>query len=76
MVAAAKTDDDITTVSNEAFVLLILENNWNRWLEIYQKNDGKIIPMKGCGKQYLNCEILPKYPWGGAMPRFAFRTNR
>ena len=43
MVANAKTDDDITTVSNEAFVLLILENNWKRWLEIYRKNDGNII---------------------------------
>ena len=35
VVANAKTDNDITTVSNEAFVLLILENNWNHWLEIY-----------------------------------------
>ena len=43
MVANAKTDNDITTVSNEAFVLLILENNWKRWLEIYRKNDGNII---------------------------------
>ena len=35
MVANAKTDDDITTVSKEVFVVLILENNWKRWLEIY-----------------------------------------
>ena len=68
MVANAKTDDDITTVSNEAFVLLILENNWKHWLEIYRKNDGNIIPMKGCGKRYLDCDILPKYTCGGAMP--------
>ena len=46
----------------------LLENNWNRWLEIYRKNDGKIIPMKGRGKRYLDCNILPKYIRGGAMP--------
>ena len=68
VVANAKTDNDITTVSNEAFVLLILENNWNRWLDIYIKNDGKIVPMKGRGKRYLDCDILPKYTRGGAMP--------
>ena len=29
MVANAETDDDITTISNEAFVLLVMENNWD-----------------------------------------------
>ena len=55
-------------VSNKAFVLLILENNWKPWLEIYQKNNGNITPMKGCRKQYLDCDILPKYTHSGAMP--------
>ena len=68
MVANAKTNNDITMVSNEAFVLLILENNWNHWLEIYRKKDGNIIPMKGRATRYLDCDILRKYTWGGAMP--------
>ena len=48
--------------------MLILENNWKHWLEIYRKNDGNIIPMKGCGKCYLDCDILKKYTCGRAMP--------
>ena len=68
MVVNARADEDITTVSNEAFVLLILENNWKRWLKIYWQNDGNITPMKGGGKRYLDCDVLPKYTRGGAMP--------
>ena len=61
MVANAETDDDITTISNEAFVLLVLENNWDRWMEIYRMNDGTILPSKGRGKRHSDCTILSKY---------------
>ena len=43
IVANAENDDDITTISNEAFVLLVLENNWDRWLEIFRMNDGNLV---------------------------------
>ena len=35
IVANTENDDDITTISNEAFVLLILENNWDCWHDIF-----------------------------------------
>ena len=45
----------------------MLENKWKFWLEIYQKNDGNIVPMKDYGEWYLDCGVLPKYTWDGAL---------
>ena len=61
MVANAETDNDITSISNEEFVLLVLEKNWDRWMEIYRMNDGTIMPHKGRGKHRSDCTILPNY---------------
>ena len=67
IVANAEYDDDITTISNEVFVLLVLENNWDRWLEIFGMNDGNIISSRGRGKHHTNCTVQPKYTQvGGA----------
>ena len=32
----ATKDEDLLTISSEAFGLLLLENHWDRWLDIYQ----------------------------------------
>ena len=63
IVARAKNDDNITTISNEAFVLLVLENNWDCWLEIFQMNDGNLVSSQGRGKRHIDikCNIQPKY---------------
>ena len=61
IVANAENDDDITTISNEAFVLLVLENNWDRWLEIFRMNDGNLVSSRGRGKRHTECTIQPKY---------------
>ena len=39
---AAEMDEDLLSISSEAFGLLLLENHWDRWLDIYQKCGGKI----------------------------------
>ena len=65
MVANAETDDNITTISNKAFVLLLLEKNWDWWMEIYRMNDGKIMPNRGRGTHHSDCTILPMYTWVG-----------
>ena len=63
IVARAKNDDNITTISNEAFVLLVLENNWDCWLEIFQMNDGNLVSSHGRGKRHIDikCNIQLKY---------------
>ena len=42
----AKTDQDVTTKSNEAFALLCLENQWDRWFDLYVQNDGKMTAQR------------------------------
>ena len=51
----------ILTVSDEAFVLLILENNWNRWMDLNKKSDNKYVPTKrGCETPIVT-DVKPMY---------------
>ena len=45
---------DTVTISDEAFALLVLENNWDKWQKQYQAN--RAVPMNG---KYTTT-------WGGA----------
>ena len=47
IVTTAKNDQDVTTVSNEAFALLVLENNWDRWIDMFNKSRRQNPPVKG-----------------------------
>ena len=47
---ATETDEDLLSISSEAFGLLLLENHWDRWLDIYQKCGGKIGDINGKAK--------------------------
>ena len=67
IVANAESDDDITTISNEAFVLIVLENNWDQWLEIFRMNDGNLVSSHGRGKRHTKCNIQPKYTQVGGI---------
>ena len=52
----------IFTVSDEAFVLLVLENNWERWLDINNKSKNNYIPTKrNRGDKPVESDILPLY---------------
>ena len=46
----ATKDEDLLTISSEAFGLLLLENHWDRWLDIYQKSGGR-VSIRGCNKK-------------------------
>ena len=32
----ATNDEDLISISSEAFELLVLENHWDRWMEVYE----------------------------------------
>ena len=32
----AQSDEDIISISSEAFGLLVLENHWDGWIEVYE----------------------------------------
>ena len=54
----ATKDKELFCISSEAFGLLVLENHWNRWLDIYIKCEDKIKDRK---KMEKLTNIQPKY---------------
>ena len=44
--------DKLCTPSDEAFALLVLENNWERWVDIYQNNGYEIHMPKRMGASW------------------------
>ena len=58
-------DEDLLSISSEAFGLLLLENHWDRWLDIYQKCGGKIGYSNGKKTKEVVSRIQPRYTRGG-----------
>ena len=61
----AKDDEGVISISSEAFALLILENHWDRWLDIYERSGGKIMTRTGVKMKHYESSIQPKYTRGG-----------
>lgn len=59
----AVTDiNDLCTVSNEAFTLLILENNWDRWVDISRRAKNRFRHAnKTSGEKPVESDITPLY---------------
>ena len=51
----------VMTVSDEAFVCLVLENNWERWLNINDKSKNRYAPSRRGSSDRITTNILPKY---------------
>ena len=64
MIRAAR-DEDLVSISSEAFCLLVLENHWERWLEIYEKCGGRIGIRGGTKLKGMYFKSKPKYTRGG-----------
>ena len=61
-----ENDSELYTHSDEAFTLLLLENNFDRWMDIYQRHDGRPSPDIGSGKKKkFTSDVCPKYTYGG-----------
>ncbi len=45
-VGVATNDSTLCTVSDEAFALLLLENSFNRWMDIFQLQKGEVTPKR------------------------------
>ena len=52
---------NVMTVSDEAFVFLVLENNWERWLDINNKSQNKYTPVRRGNGNQITTNVLPKY---------------
>ena len=64
-VMGATKDNDILSRSTEAFGLLLLENQWDRWFDFYCMNDGRITSKRGQKRAKTDSRIKPKYTKGG-----------
>ena len=60
---------DLLTISDEAFALLVLENNFDRWIDIFEKYGclpkGKVDPVTGNRKREHFSNVATKYTEGG-----------
>lgn len=79
----AETDDDICTASDEAFALLLVENCWEKWYDMYDKDPTSLLPRRGGRQDSKYTSPVPaKYTKGGY--RYAdnsggtpsFKTNK
>lgn len=54
---------DMVTISDEAFVLLALENNYERWLDINNKSKNSYSTLKQGRSAFIDSDVMPKYTW-------------
>ena len=71
-IAVAMTDLDartsdliLCTISDEAFALLLLENSFDRWLDIYRQNKGVVTQERGLKVRKVVSDVAPIYTKGG-----------
>lgn len=63
-----KKDADICTVSDEAFALLLLENQYDRWTDIYQQRKQRTVEFTVRSEKRTRrweSDVSPKYTNGG-----------
>ena len=61
----AKKEIDLVTVSNEAFALVTLEGQWERWVDLYVKSNGKVATDKTLSIKSILSSVPAKYTRGG-----------
>lgn len=56
---------ELFTKSDEAFTLLLLENYYDRWIDIYKRHGGEPPTSRGTRKKKFQSQIQPRYTRGG-----------
>jgi hypothetical protein len=59
------TDYFFFTVSDEAFALLLLENSYDRWFDLYKNNEGSVMQQRGVKVRRFESDVPPLYTRGG-----------
>ena len=55
----------MSTVSDEAFALLLLENSKDRWMDIYKSENGKVHTKRNQKKQQWELDVPTAFTDGG-----------
>ncbi len=74
-VSVATNDSTLCTVSDEAFALLLLENSYSRWLDIYQLQKGEVTPKRGQKRREFESDVPTKYTKGGIVYDKTVKNN-
>jgi hypothetical protein len=64
-VVVATNDRTLCTVSDEAFALLLLENSFDRWQDIYRLQKGEVAPKRGQKRREFESDVPARYIKGG-----------
>jgi hypothetical protein len=59
------TDDFLCTVSDEAFALLLLENSYDRWFDLFKSNAGGLMQQRGVKHRRFESDVPTLYTRGG-----------
>ena len=60
----AKKESDLVTVSNEAFALVTLEGQWERWVDLYVKSHGNVRKDKTLNTRSISSSVPARYTRG------------
>ena len=63
--SASKKCKNLCTISDEAFALLLLENSFDRWLDIFLNNKGPVMQRRGIKQRAFQSDVPTLYTRGG-----------
>ena len=72
----ATKESDLCTRSDEALTLLLLENSYDRWIDIYKKAEGQVSKRRLNKNRQWHSDVRTKYTDGGIMYRSNHDTNK
>jgi hypothetical protein len=61
----SKKYKSLCTISDEAFALLLLENSYNRWLDLFLNNKGPVMQQRGVKQRGFQSNVPTVYTRGG-----------
>jgi hypothetical protein len=64
-VSVATNGRTLCTVSDEAFALLLLENSFDRWQDIFRLRKGEVTPKRGQKRREFESDVPTRYTKGG-----------
>jgi hypothetical protein len=74
-VAVATNDRTLCTVNDEAFALLLLENSFDRWQDIYRLQKGEATPKRGQKRREFESDVPTRYTKGGIVYDKTVKNN-
>ena len=57
--------ESLCTINDEAFALLLLENSYDRWLNIFSTNEGAVMQRRGVKQRAFQSDTPTLYTRGG-----------